>query len=99
MICIFEDGRIIYDKSLLSQEDTGKYLEFETMPEIPPVEEKVGVITGCNLEINELLIEYFDVPESTAEPPTAEPLTLTEQTIMQTAITTEYMAAMMESTI
>lgn len=63
MIYIFENGRMVYDKSLLKPEDEGKYLEFKTMPEIEPKEGKFGVIVGCNLETKELLIEYYDIPE------------------------------------
>lgn len=111
MIYIFKDGRILYDERLLKPNEEGKYLVFETMPEIPPVKDQVGVITGCNLETGELMIEYFDLPvpeptpiepipeEPIPEEPTPPPLSPTEQAILQTAITTEYMAAMMETTI
>ncbi len=46
MIYVFEDGRILYDDTLLTQRDAGKFVEFEALPEIAPIEGKVGVITG-----------------------------------------------------
>lgn len=69
MIYLFENGRIIYDESLLIPEDEGKFLEFETLPEVPFVENKIGYISGCNLETKEVYFSYYDKePKSIQEP-------------------------------
>ncbi|WMI81952.1 hypothetical protein [Anaerotignum sp. MB30-C6] len=103
MIYIFENGRILYDKSFLRPEDEGKYLELAVTPEIEPKEGKAGVITGCDLSTGEVMVEYFDLPTPEQIPPepippepAPVPLSAIEQTILQTAINTEYIMSLME---
>ena len=62
MIYIFEDGRILYDETFLTNDDKGKYVAVDTLPEILEVTDKAGVITGCNLETKEIKVAYFDIP-------------------------------------
>ena len=82
MIYLFEDGRMLYDASLLADADKGNYLTMESLPQIPEIEGKTGVISGYDAATEEINFNYFDIPEpqSEPEPPLWEP---TEQEVLQ----------------
>lgn len=62
MFYIFQDGRILCDSELLTEDDVGKFIQLEALPIIETVDGKTGIITGCNLETGKLLIDYVDTP-------------------------------------
>lgn len=85
MAYIFEDGRILYDSSLLTESDEEKYIYIKELPKIEKIDGKIGTITGCNLKTKEIKIEYFDIPpEPEPEPePIPQP---TEQDLLNAQI-------------
>src|SRR5690606_20790629 len=64
-----------------SEADSGLYLELEDFPLIPEMANKVGYISGCNIETGEVMFSYNDIP-TYEEIPEGKTLTDTER-IMQ----------------
>ena len=85
MIYIFENGRVLYDSSLLTESDKGKYLTVKELPKIEEIDGKIGTVTGCNLETKEIKVEYFDIPPEPEPIPEPEPQP-TEQDLINAQI-------------
>lgn len=63
MICVFEDGRILYNEKYLTPEDEGKYLAVEVLPDVEKREGYYGYWIA-NLQTNSLEAVYIEeVPE------------------------------------
>lgn len=61
MIYVFENGRVLYEESLLTESDNGKFIAFEKLPEFEKVGGKVPIIIGCDLVTGEVKVEYVDI--------------------------------------
>lgn len=59
MIHVFENGRILYDSSLLKSKDKGKYISVEKLPTIK-VKEGFNGYCVANLVTNEIDIKYVE---------------------------------------
>lgn len=68
MIYIFEDGRILFDENLITEEDRGKFVEFSSKPIISPIDGKIGTIVGVNLKTKEVEVQYFDIIPPAVDP-------------------------------
>ena len=61
MIYVFENGRVLYEESLLTESDNGKFIAFEKLPDFEKIEGKTPVIIGCDLLTCEVKVEYVDI--------------------------------------
>lgn len=104
MIYIFEDGRILYDESQL-EKYTDAYIAIDKFP-IVEQKENMFISYFANLETGKVDWKYEEIPLEPEPEPIPEPtpipepqLSEMEQAILQTAINTEYLMILMETTI
>lgn len=76
---LFEDGRQVYEKSLLIDDDMGKYLEVIELSEIPIIEGKVGYWVA-DLFSQQPIVRYSDYTPEPVEPLQPEPVEIYKPT-------------------
>lgn len=61
---LFENGKIYYDETIVTEEEKLISLKVEELPETPEVEGKIGYPVA-NIENKKITFNYIDIPKTT----------------------------------